>query len=201
MEKYPNYLIHYNKNHSSKNGQFTRGDGDGDGIANDHTHQSKIGSNQRILKRIGNASKPNYSKTSKNPTSTTTHKSKLTTDQRVLTRIGNAPKPNYHPSNPNNTTNATYKDHSGRSKLSTDQQILKRLENGPTVNYSKNYMRNYAESHAQNGFNFCDTVRSSDYTVPENNEEIKNIINSCIGLGLDIFSKEESEEKKKKQED
>ena len=34
------YLIHYNKNHSSKNGQFTSGDGDGDGIANDHAHRS-----------------------------------------------------------------------------------------------------------------------------------------------------------------
>lgn len=38
---YPNYLIHYNKNHSKSNGQFTSGDGDGDGIANDHAHQKK----------------------------------------------------------------------------------------------------------------------------------------------------------------
>ena len=35
------YLIHYNKNHSSKNGRFTSGDGDGDGIANDHRNQTK----------------------------------------------------------------------------------------------------------------------------------------------------------------
>lgn len=35
------YLIHYNKNHSSKNGRFTSGDGDGDGIANDHANRSK----------------------------------------------------------------------------------------------------------------------------------------------------------------
>lgn len=33
---YPNYLIHYNKNHSKANGQFVSGDGDGDGIVNDH---------------------------------------------------------------------------------------------------------------------------------------------------------------------
>lgn len=38
---YPDYLIHYNKNHSAKNGQFTSGDGDGDGISNDHAHRSK----------------------------------------------------------------------------------------------------------------------------------------------------------------
>ena len=38
---YPNYLIHYNKNHSSKNGQFVSGDGDGDGITNDHSQRSK----------------------------------------------------------------------------------------------------------------------------------------------------------------
>lgn len=33
------YLIHYNKNHSTKNGQFISGDGDGDGIPNDHKNQ------------------------------------------------------------------------------------------------------------------------------------------------------------------
>lgn len=38
---YPTYLIHFNKNHSSKNGQFTFGDGDGDGIRDDHAHDSK----------------------------------------------------------------------------------------------------------------------------------------------------------------
>lgn len=35
------YLIHYNKNHSKANGQFVSGDGDGDGIANDHANQRK----------------------------------------------------------------------------------------------------------------------------------------------------------------
>lgn len=35
------YLIHFNRNHSPKNGQFTSGDGDGDGINNDHAHMSK----------------------------------------------------------------------------------------------------------------------------------------------------------------
>lgn len=29
--EYPSYLIHFNRNHSPKNGQFTNGDGDGDG--------------------------------------------------------------------------------------------------------------------------------------------------------------------------
>lgn len=34
-----NYLVHFNKNHSPKNGQFTFGDGDGDGIIDDHRNQ------------------------------------------------------------------------------------------------------------------------------------------------------------------
>ena len=38
---YPSYLIHYNKNHSKANGQFVSGDGDGDGISNDHKNQVK----------------------------------------------------------------------------------------------------------------------------------------------------------------
>lgn len=35
------YLIHYNKNHSKANGQFVSGDGDGDGIVNDHANGRK----------------------------------------------------------------------------------------------------------------------------------------------------------------
>ena len=40
---YPSYLIHYNKNHSKKNGQFVSGDGDGDGTADEHHRYSKNG--------------------------------------------------------------------------------------------------------------------------------------------------------------
>ena len=36
-----NYLIHFNQNHSPKNGQFIAGDGDGDGIIDDHRNQRK----------------------------------------------------------------------------------------------------------------------------------------------------------------
>ena len=32
---YPTYLVHFNKNHDPKNGQFAEGDGDGDGQIND----------------------------------------------------------------------------------------------------------------------------------------------------------------------
>lgn len=44
---YPTYLVHFNKNHSSKDGRFTSGDGDGDGIVNDHANRSKNGSGSR----------------------------------------------------------------------------------------------------------------------------------------------------------
>ena len=40
---YPNYLIHFNKLHSRKNGQFISGDGDGDGTADEHHRYSKNG--------------------------------------------------------------------------------------------------------------------------------------------------------------
>lgn len=39
---YANYLVHFNKNHSSKDGKFTYGDGDGDGIADDHKNQKYL---------------------------------------------------------------------------------------------------------------------------------------------------------------
>lgn len=49
---YPDYLIHYNKNHSAKNGQFTSGDGDGDGISNDHAHRSKKSAGNNLKSTI-----------------------------------------------------------------------------------------------------------------------------------------------------
>lgn len=39
--RYDDYLMHFNKNHSKANGQFVSGDGDGDGVADDHAHRSK----------------------------------------------------------------------------------------------------------------------------------------------------------------
>ena len=41
------YLMHFNMNHSPKNGQFIRGDGDGDGIIDDHRNQRKSTYNTR----------------------------------------------------------------------------------------------------------------------------------------------------------
>lgn len=35
------YLIHFNKNHSSKDGRFVSGDGDGDGQLNDNANRGK----------------------------------------------------------------------------------------------------------------------------------------------------------------
>lgn len=49
-----NYLCHFNQNHSKKNGQFTSGDGDGDGIVNDHAHRKKVA--------FGGKSKDEYTK-------------------------------------------------------------------------------------------------------------------------------------------
>jgi hypothetical protein len=48
---YPDYLVHFNKNHSPKNGQFTSGDGDGDGISNDHAHRSKKDGGRKPITR------------------------------------------------------------------------------------------------------------------------------------------------------
>ena len=38
-----NYLCHYNHNHSKANGQFVSGDGDSDGVADEHHRYSKNG--------------------------------------------------------------------------------------------------------------------------------------------------------------
>lgn len=38
---YSEYLMHFNKNHDKKSGRFSFGDGDGDGVRDDHSNQSK----------------------------------------------------------------------------------------------------------------------------------------------------------------
>ena len=40
---YPDYLVHFNKLHSKKNGQFVSGDGDGDGTGDEHHRYTKSG--------------------------------------------------------------------------------------------------------------------------------------------------------------
>lgn len=39
--RYPDYLVHFNKNHSPKTGQFTEGDGDADGVTDDRHKYSE----------------------------------------------------------------------------------------------------------------------------------------------------------------
>jgi hypothetical protein len=45
------YLIHFNQNHSSKDGRFVSGDGDGDGIVNDHSSKKENKENGKHMSR------------------------------------------------------------------------------------------------------------------------------------------------------
>lgn len=74
---YPSYLIHYNKNHSKKNGQFVSGDGDGDGTADEHHRYSKNGVSIKTEKRSGITK---YSKQRYETTTTTIKKTGSDTD-------------------------------------------------------------------------------------------------------------------------
>lgn len=50
---YSSYLIHFNKNHSSSTGQFISGDGDGDGVVNDHKNQTNTKESAEKVKSLG----------------------------------------------------------------------------------------------------------------------------------------------------
>lgn len=52
---YPDYLVHYNRNHDKKSGRFTYGDGDGDGIRDDHSNQKDKESFGDKVKKVANA--------------------------------------------------------------------------------------------------------------------------------------------------
>ena len=49
---YPDYLVHFNRNHDKKTGKFTYGDGDGDGINNDHANQKKETLGEKAKKAV-----------------------------------------------------------------------------------------------------------------------------------------------------
>lgn len=55
VKMYPSYLIHFNKNHSKKNGQFISGDGDGDGTADEHHRYTDYGKGKEVT--VGNIRK------------------------------------------------------------------------------------------------------------------------------------------------
>lgn len=46
------YLIHFNKNHNPKTGRFDYGDGDGDGVNNDHANGNKRSSVGDAISRV-----------------------------------------------------------------------------------------------------------------------------------------------------
>lgn len=52
---YPDYLIHFNKLHSKSNGQFVRGDGDGDGTADEHHRYTQSGYQQKSQIQVNSA--------------------------------------------------------------------------------------------------------------------------------------------------
>ena len=54
------YLMHFNMNHSPKNGQFIAGDGDGDGIIDDHRNQRNE-SSYNTRRSDGSLAKGKYS--------------------------------------------------------------------------------------------------------------------------------------------
>lgn len=53
------YLIHFNKNHNPKNGQFTYGDGDGDGYRNERQRRKAA---ERLERQDTKWAKKNYEK-------------------------------------------------------------------------------------------------------------------------------------------
>jgi hypothetical protein len=73
------YLIHYNKNHSKANGQFVSGDGDGDGIIDDHHNYAR---NKKRGVATSTASKGHATST------TSKGKSGLTKKQKIAIGVG-----------------------------------------------------------------------------------------------------------------
>ena len=60
---YPTYLVHFNKNHDPKNGQFTFGDGDGDGKIRERFEQ--IGKENNLSRKEIDKAYKDYKNTAK----------------------------------------------------------------------------------------------------------------------------------------
>lgn len=51
--RYPDYLVHYNKNHDKKTGRFTFGDGNGDGVSPDSYRTKELDKTYSELEKTG----------------------------------------------------------------------------------------------------------------------------------------------------
>lgn len=51
--RYPDYLVHYNKNHDKRTGRFTFGDGNGDGVSPDNYRTPELDKKYDELKKTG----------------------------------------------------------------------------------------------------------------------------------------------------
>ena len=51
--EYPDYLVHYNKNHDKRTGRFTFGDGNGDGVSPDYYRTPELDKKYDELKKTG----------------------------------------------------------------------------------------------------------------------------------------------------
>lgn len=83
-----NYLVHFNKNHSTKNGQFVSGDGDGDGIIDDHHNQKS--SNKKATTKATTTT--GSSKSTKSKSANTAKTVKKTSEKDKYPKLKGVPK-------------------------------------------------------------------------------------------------------------
>ena len=192
---YPSYLIHFNRQHDPKTGMFTFGDGDGDGVRNDHANQDKkaygpkterkegrAGNNSNRTSKIGN-SVSNGSAKKGTPTGSgkyTKEKSAASRDDHINAKTGEYNR------------NRTYVDD---AKLSNKQysnetktfNMKRSINSGNVFNVSK-------------GSSFVDNLETQecDEQKLEKSEESKEIVRRYQTYAINDIYEEDEEKRRKK---
>lgn len=82
------YLIHFNRQHDPKTGKFIFGDGDGDGIANDHAHQKEYVTSSRRKDRVYKERPTQKNKVTSSSRNRTYKEKPLSKTESKFTRVG-----------------------------------------------------------------------------------------------------------------
>ena len=85
---YPNYLIHVNRQHDPKTGKFIFGDGDGDGIANDHAYRKEYVTSSRRKDRVYRERPTQKDKVTSSSRNRTYKERPLSKTESKFTRVG-----------------------------------------------------------------------------------------------------------------
>ena len=194
--RYPSYLVHFNRRHDPKTGMFTFGDGDGDGIRNDHANQDTKAYGPKTERKEGRAGN-NSNRTSKIGNSVSNGSAKKGTPtgsgKYIKSKSAVSRDDHINPVTGEYNRNKTYVDEAKMtnkqySNASTTSSMKRSVVTGKVTNRGSSFVNDYSSK----------TDWDADEQKLSKSDEAKEMMRRQFGYTMVDFTEEDDEEKKKK---